>query len=129
MRDPVLLEAARRIERRRQRVKKFTDAIPAIVCILVMAVVLPVIVSRAYLQATVGPVSSAHLVVGKTIYHRVGWGNSAYYREALVTKVEGEQVVLQESGWLGTEETYHARKDLLDGHRKGLTLYREWAAK
>lgn len=127
--DPKIREAAARRYRRRERVRGILAMWPAVFAILVMVVVLPTICHKAYLQATLGPVEMSDLVPGGTIYHYVGYGNSAYYRPVEVIEVNGNQVVTEEFGIFGASRDYHAISDLIDGHRRGLTLYREWAAK
>ena len=127
--DPKIREAAARRDRRRQRTSRIVGMWPAAFAVLVMVVVLPFVFHKAYLQATLGPVEMSDLVPGGTIYHYVGLGNSAYYKELEIVEVNGNQVVTEEFGIFGASRDYHAISDLIDGHRRGLTLYREWAAK
>lgn len=118
------------VYRRKQRLRVWSDAIPLIVCIMVMAIVLPVIIRQGYLQATVRPIQSSDLVVGNTLYHMVGRNKSRHLREARIVRIEGEQVVTEEWGWFGTKTLYNSRRDLLDGHKVHiLSLDREWSAR
>jgi hypothetical protein len=104
------------------------SVVPVIIYVAFVLLGLGLIGRQTYLRATLGPVTSSHLVVGGIIYHYAGWGKWAQYRDAEVVSVNGNQVVLREWTWLGGMLSYHSRSELLDGHREAWSIYREWAA-